>query len=141
MSAMLPAPFIAIVDDHAGLREAIAALLESAGYRAKLFPSAEDFLRTPRATRAGCLVLDDRLSGMRGVDLQDRLHEAAVDIPIVFISAHEDDGSNSRERAMDHGALAFLRKPFDQAEFMDVVQKALRAPVVHSPIHQGAIAR
>jgi FixJ family two-component response regulator len=135
----LRAPVIAIVDDHDGLREAIAALLESAGYEACGYASAEDFLRSACARGAACLVLDDRLGGMSGVELQRMLGEGGSRIPIVFISAHEDDGSGARARAMQHGAIAFLRKPFNDVEFLSAVRRALRAPVVRSPTDQGAI--
>jgi FixJ family two-component response regulator len=140
MGERLPPPCVAIVDDHDGLREAIMALLESAGYRTRGFASAEEFLHGPSERGAGCLVLDDRLGGMSGVDLQQFLGKGGVRIPIVFISAHEDDGSGSRRRAMERGAVAFLRKPFNDLELLDAVRRALHIPVANQPTDQGAMA-
>jgi FixJ family two-component response regulator len=117
--------YIAIVDDHSGLREAIAALLESAGYPSQSFGSAEDFLRCREVADAGCLVLDERLPGIDGLELQRRLGETGNRLPIVFISAHEDVDAAVPARALKSGAIAFLRKPFSDTEFLDAVQRAV----------------
>jgi FixJ family two-component response regulator len=127
MMVPLAAPRIAIVDDHKGLRDAIAALLESAGYQASSFASAEAFLGSAQARRCSCLVLDDRLAGMRGIELQRVLGGGGYCPPIVFISAHEDDGAGTPARALERGAIAFLRKPFDDKEFLGAVRRALCA--------------
>jgi FixJ family two-component response regulator len=118
--------FIAIVDDHPGLREAIAALLESAGYHSRSFESAEEFLRCGDAARAACLVLDERLPGIDGLELQRRLGETGSRLPIVFISAHEDVDAEVPAQALQKGAIAFFRKPFSDVEFLDAVGRATR---------------
>ena len=116
--------FIAIVDDEPALREATENLLKSAGFRAQSFASAEDFLQSesPRSTR--CLVLDARLPGMSGLDLQRYLALAGFRIPIVFISAQEDSDGRLEAQAVQAGALAFLHKPFGEDEFLTAVQCA-----------------
>ena len=118
--------FIAIVDDHPGLREAIAALLDSAGYPSRSFESAEDFLLCGDAGKAACLVLDERLPGIDGLELQRRLGEKGSRMPIVFISAHEDVDARVTAQALQKGAVAFFRKPFSDVEFLDAVGRALK---------------
>jgi two-component system response regulator FixJ len=121
--------FIAIIEDHAGLREAIAALLDAAGYPSRGFESAEAFLRSHEKGEAACLVLDERLPGIDGLELQHRLAGAGRRLPIVFISAHEDADTGVPARALQEGALAFLRKPFSDIEFLDLIGTAWRAGV------------
>jgi FixJ family two-component response regulator len=118
--------FIAIVDDHAGLREAIAALLDSVGYPSRGFESAEEFLRSREMDKATCLVLDEWLPGMDGLELQRRLAESGKRVPIVFISAHEDCDTSVPVRALQRGAIAFFRKPFNDTEFLAAVGRAWR---------------
>ena len=118
--------FIAIVDDHPGLREAIAALLDSAGYPSRSFESAEDFLRCGDAGDAACLVLDERLPGIDGLELQRRLGETGSRLPIVLISAHEDVDAGVTAQALQKGAIAFFRKPFSDVEFLDAVRRAVK---------------
>ncbi|HEV7478050.1 MAG TPA: response regulator [Burkholderiales bacterium] len=121
--------FIAIIEDHAGLREAIAALLDAAGYPSRGFESAEAFLRSHENGEAACLVLDERLPGIDGLELQHQLAGAGRRLPIIFISAHEDAGTGVPARALQEGALAFLRKPFNDIEFLDVIGTAWREGV------------
>jgi FixJ family two-component response regulator len=118
--------FIAIVDDHAGLREAIAALLDSVGYPSRGFESAEEFLGSREMNQATCLVLDEWLPGMDGLALQRRLAESGHRVPIVFISAHEDCDANVPAQALQEGAIAFFRKPFNDNEFLAAVGRAWR---------------
>jgi FixJ family two-component response regulator len=118
--------FIAIVDDHAGLRTAIAALLDSVGYPSRSFPSAEAFLGSGEAGEASCLVLDEHLPGIDGLELQRRLHESGSTLPIVFISAHEDCDPGVPARALLEGAVAYFRKPFSDTEFLSAVSRALQ---------------
>ncbi len=118
--------YIAIVDDHAGLREAIAALLDSVGYPSRGFESAEEFLRCKEMKKATCLILDEWLPGMDGLELQRRLAESGERMPIVFISAHEDCDASVPARALHEGAIAFFRKPFSDAEFLAAVGRAWR---------------
>jgi FixJ family two-component response regulator len=118
--------FVAIVDDHAGLREAIAALLDASGYPSRGFESAEAFMRSRETREAACLVLDERLPGMNGLELQRRLAAAGRPLPIVFISAHEDRDPSVSARALQDGAIAFFRKPFSEGEFLSAVAHAWR---------------
>jgi FixJ family two-component response regulator len=115
--------FLAIVDDEAALREATESLLRSAGFRAEGFASAEDFLRSKRRDSVDCLILDGRLPGMSGLELQRHLAGNGLDIPIVFITADENDG-HMHAQALKAGALAFLRKPFCEEDLLNAVRLA-----------------
>jgi FixJ family two-component response regulator len=119
--------YVAIVDDHAGLREAIAALLEVAGFPSRGFGSAEEFMQARDMDAAACLVLDERLPGIDGHELQQRLAKTGVRVPIVFISAHEDRDPAVPARALREGAVAFFRKPFSDEEFLGAVDRAWHA--------------
>ena len=116
---------IAIVDDQAALREATENLLKSAGLKAVSFASAEDFLQATPLDGAGCLILDVRLPGMSGLELQQRLAADGIHVPIVFITAQEDSDGRMRARALRSGALAFLRKPFSDEDLLNAVRSAL----------------
>jgi FixJ family two-component response regulator len=116
---------IAIVDDQAALREATENLLKSAGLKAVSFASAEDFLQATPLDGAGCLILDVRLPGMSGLELQQRLAADGIHVPIVFITAQEDSDGQMRARALRSGALAFLRKPFSDEDLLNAVRSAL----------------
>ena len=116
--------YVAIVDDHAGLREAIAALLTVAGFPSRGFRWAEEFVRAPERSEAACLVLDLRLPGIDGLALQRWLARRGASRPIVFISAHEDCDPRVPARALREGAVAFFRKPFGDEEFLSAVRHA-----------------
>jgi len=118
--------FIAVVDDNAALREAIESLLESAGYRAQGYESAEAFLRSRAARRAACLILDAKLPGISGHELQHALCLSDNPVPVIFISAHDDIEQGLRTRAFQLGALAFLRKPFGGDDLLRVVDDAVQ---------------
>jgi FixJ family two-component response regulator len=118
-------PTVAVVDDHASLREAIASLLHSAGYRVQAFISAEHFLLSAGEERVACLVLDAKLPGMSGPQLQRHLARRGKLLPIVFVSAHADSDARLQARALQGGALAFLRKPFRDADLLAAVELAL----------------
>jgi FixJ family two-component response regulator len=112
-----------VVDDDAGVREAVAGLVRSAGLDAQVFGSAQEFLaRAPRDV-PGCLVLDVRLPGLSGLDLQSQMAELGLDIPIVFITGYGDVPTSVR--AMKAGALEFLTKPFNDQDLLDAVAKAI----------------
>jgi FixJ family two-component response regulator len=115
--------YIAIVEDHPGLRQAIGALLESAGYASRGFASAEEFLAG--GSGAGCLILDEHLPGIDGHELQHRLGADGRRLPIIFISARQDVDAGLPDRAMRSGALAYFRKPFSDVEFLGAVDQAL----------------
>ncbi len=112
-----------VVDDDPGVREAVAALVRSAGLDAQAFASAQEFLSRAPKDVPGCLVLDVRLPGLSGLDLQARMAELGLDIPIVFISGHGDVPTSVR--AMKAGALEFLTKPFRDQDLLDAVANAI----------------
>jgi len=117
------APLIVIVDDDAAVRRAIASLMESAGFASASFTSAEDCLRSGRLAECACLILDVRMPGMDGLQLQSHLLPRNERIPVIFISAHGDNGA--RAQAIQAGAVAFLAKPFDHQELLDAIDSAL----------------
>ncbi len=120
---MEPDKLVFVVDDDAPLRESLADLLRSIGLRVETFASAQEFLRSKRPDVPSCLVLDVRLKGLSGLDLQKRLIEADIEIPIIFITGHGD--IPMAVQAMKAGALEFLRKPFRDQDLLDAVQQAL----------------
>ena len=117
-------PTVFIIDDDRGMREAIQDLVESVGLRAESFASGEEFLNRKRGADPSCLVLDVRLPQMSGLDFQRHLAEIGVQIPIIFITAHEDD--DWRRQALEAGAVAFLHKPFYQEELLNAIDAALK---------------
>jgi FixJ family two-component response regulator len=112
-----------VVEDDVGTRESLENLIRSVGLRVEAFASAQDFLRSTRPNVPGCLVLDVRLPGLSGLDLQKRMAEVELEIPIVFISGHGDIPMSVR--AMKAGAVEFLTKPFRDQELLDAIQQAL----------------
>ena len=112
-----------IVDDDEGVRESIKDLVESVGLHAQSFPSAQEFLSSERQDGPSCLVLDVRLPGISGLDLQHKLRSAGVRIPIIFITGHADVPMTVT--AMKSGAIEFLTKPFRDQDLLDVIQHAL----------------
>jgi FixJ family two-component response regulator len=115
---------VSVVDDDESVRQALAALLRSAGFRVTTFVSAEEFLGSPHVGATGCLILDLRLPGMSGLELQQRLVSAGRRFPIVILTAHGDDAA--RSRALAAGATAFMPKPFDGEALLSTVQSALK---------------
>jgi FixJ family two-component response regulator len=114
---------IFVVDDDDLVRDALRALLKSAGFNVQVFESAQAFLNSDHHQRKGLLVLDVRMSGMNGLELQRHLADLGVTIPVVFISAHED--ARARQKAMEKGAVAFLQKPVDERILFDAIERAL----------------
>jgi FixJ family two-component response regulator len=112
-----------VVDDDAALRESLKNLIRSVGLRVEVFPSAQEFLRSPRPAVPGCLVLDVRLPGLSGLDLQKRMAEGGRDMPIIFMTGHGDIPMTVQ--AMKAGAVEFLTKPFRDQELLDAIQQAL----------------
>ena len=116
-------PLISVVDDDRSLVEAIVSLLESVGYAAAGFISAQDFLNSPQLRRTACLILDVRMPGMGGLELQRRLAAQKVYLPIIFITANE--GLEISAEARGAGAVALLRKPFSQESLLTALRSAL----------------
>jgi FixJ family two-component response regulator len=112
-----------VVDDDAPLRDSVADLLRSIGLRVKTFASAQEFLQSKRPDVPSCLILDVRLKGLSGLDLQKRLIAGDIEIPIIFITGHGD--IPMAVQAMKAGAVEFLRKPFRDQDLLDAVQQAL----------------
>jgi FixJ family two-component response regulator len=112
-----------VVDDDASVRAAMESLIRSVGLAVKSFPSAADFLRYERPDAPACLVLDVRLPGLSGLDLQDELNIAANPIPIIFMTGHGDIPMSVQ--AMKRGAIEFLTKPFRDQELLDAIQLAI----------------
>ena len=119
-----PTPLVSIVDDDHSVRRALRRLVRLAGFTAETFTSAEDFLTSTSLERTDCLVLDIHLNGgMSGFKLQARLTADRIVIPIIFIAAHDD--VLTRERAEASGAVAYLRKPFDDELLLDAIREAV----------------
>jgi len=114
---------IAIVDDDPSVREGLSNLIRSVGLRVEAFASAQEFLDRPRTEAPSCLVLDLELPGLSGLDLQKRMAEVELEIPIVFLTGHGDIPASVQ--AMKAGALEFLTKPFDEKELLKAIQAAI----------------
>ena len=120
---MSASPLISIVDDDDSLRNSLNNLIRSVGFRAQGFASAEAFLNSSELHDTACLILDVRMPGMSGLDLQRQLVTANSRIPIVFITSHGDD--DARARALEAGAVAFLYKPFREEALLKAIDSAL----------------
>jgi FixJ family two-component response regulator len=110
---------VVIVDDDASIRRAITRSLNSHAIRVEAFPSAEQYLNSERMPDTACLILDVMLPGMKGLDLRQWFKENGRHIPIIFITAQNDD--HVREQALEQGAVAVLRKPFQEPELTDAI--------------------
>ncbi len=115
---------IAIVDDDRSVQEAVRDLLESDGRSVRCFDGAADFLASGIQDDIGCLVLDVRMPGMSGTELQRHLLDSGCKVPVIFITAHSSD-HQSRARALAAGAVAYLFKPFDECALLDAIHGAL----------------
>ena len=120
-----PDSVVFVVDDDAAVRDAIQSLIRSVGLYVEGFASAQDFLRSKRPDVPGCLVLDIRLPGFSGLQLQSKLADADIRIPIVFMTGHGD--TPMTVKAMKGGAVEFLTKPFRDQDLLDAVQQALES--------------
>jgi FixJ family two-component response regulator len=116
-------PVVFVVDDDISIREALQNLFRSVGLDVRAFSAAGEFLSAPRPDVPSCLVLDIRLPGASGLELQRQLIEAKIPIPIIFITGHAD--IRMSVRAMKAGAVEFLTKPFRDQELLDAVQQAI----------------
>jgi FixJ family two-component response regulator len=115
---------IAVVDDDESVRRSTRLLVESFGFRAAVFKSAEGFLKSSQVHDNSCLILDIQMPGMDGLQLQSHLAARGCGIPIIFITAYDD--KESRKRAMQAGAVAFLGKPFSDEQLLQTIRSALR---------------
>jgi FixJ family two-component response regulator len=127
-----PKAIVFVVDDDESVRESLGGLIRSAGLRVETFASAQQFLARPRSNTVGtvgtvgapsCLVLDVHLPGLSGLDLQKRMAEADIEIPIIFITGRGDIPTTVR--AMKAGAVEFLTKPFRDHDLLDAIGQAI----------------
>jgi FixJ family two-component response regulator len=116
-------PIVFVVDDDASIRDALRSLIRSVGLRVEIFNSPREFLQGKRPDAPSCLVLDVRLPGKSGLDLQRELADANIHIPIIFITGHGDIPMSVR--AMKAGAVEFLTKPFRDQDLLDAIQVGL----------------
>ena len=116
-------PLVYVIDDDPSFRKAVSRLLRSAGLAVQALASAQEFLDRPAVDQPSCLVLDVRMPGPSGMDLQVALQEAQRDIPIVFVTGHGDVSTGVR--AMKGGAVDFLEKPFRERDLLACVQRGL----------------
>jgi len=123
MGMIMEKPVVFVVDDDESVCKALKRLLRSAGINARILSSAEDFLNQGCHNVPGCLILDVRMPGMNGLELQEKLVKSGSTMPIIFMSAHED--TPVREQVMKAGAMAFLKKPFEDQILIEKVNSAL----------------
>src|SRR5580704_16427919 len=124
MAVEMTRGLISVVDDDESIRRTTTFLIESFGFRAAAFESAETFLRSGQLRDTSCLIVDVQMPGMNGLELQSHLAAAGCGIPIIFITAYES--KDSRQRAMRAGAAAFLGKPFSDEQLLQIIRSALR---------------
>lgn len=120
---MAAPPLISIVDDDESVRESLWGFLRSVGFAANVFASAEEFWNSDQLRNSDCLILDVRMPGMSGIELQRQLVASRCNIPVIFITAYEDEGM--RAQAIFNGAGAFLIKPFGEEALLNAIHAAL----------------
>ena len=116
-------PTIFIVDDDPSVRESTELMLKSVGFNVKTFVSAQDFLKANLQEDLGCLILDVRMPGISGLDLQEKLVSAKTPLPVIFITGHGTVPMSVR--AMKAGAVDFLQKPFEEQDLLDAINRAI----------------
>lgn len=126
MGTRLNDTLISVVDDDESIRDSTRMLLRSAGYEVATFESGELFLKSDAVIFTGCLILDIRMPGMNGLELQRLLNLSDAGVPIIFVTADYD--GNGRQLAMDAGARDFLEKPYVASELLAAIRTALRKP-------------
>ena len=124
MGLKVPKHTISVVDDDASTRRSTTLLIESFGFHAAGFESADSFLKSTQLQETSCLVIDVRMPGMDGLQLQRHLAASGYKIPIIFITAY--DSKESRQQAMQAGAVAFLSKPFNDELLLETLRATLR---------------
>jgi FixJ family two-component response regulator len=123
ISSVAAPALISIVDDDESVRDALWGFLRSVGFTVNVFASAEEFLNSDQLSKADCLILDVRRSGMSGIELHRQLVTGYCKIPVIFITAYEDEGM--RTQALSGGAGAFLIKPFSEEALLNAIHAAL----------------
>src|ERR1700738_5543260 len=132
-----PNPIVIVIDDDAAFRRSTERLILSVGYKVQTFAAAGEFLLNPRLEAPACLLLDVRLPGLSGLDLQRELVTAGVQIPIIFITGHGDIPMSVQ--AMTAGAVEFLTKPFRDQALLDAIHQAIQRDCANRK-HQAEIA-
>ena len=130
-----PDATVFVVDDDTSVREALGGLVRSAGLSVATYATAQEFLASPRAEGPSCLVLDVQLPGLSGLDLQRRMAEVNLEIPIIFITGHGDIPTSVR--AMKAGAVEFLTKPFGDDDLLTAIHEAIERDRVARRQHAG----
>jgi FixJ family two-component response regulator len=120
---MADCQLVAVVDDDDSVRESLSGLFRSVGYAARGFASGADFLQSDDLPRTDCVVLDARMPGMTGLDVQRLLMSSHPDLPVIFMTAHDD--ARTRCQALSGGAVDYLIKPFSEEALLDAVRAAL----------------
>jgi len=120
---MAQRPLIAVVDDDHSIRESLGGLFRSVGFAAQGFCSAAALLQSDDLPRTDCVILDVRMPGMSGLELQRQLVASHPDVPVIFMTAHDD--ARTRSQALSGGAAAYLIKPFSEEALLDAVRAAL----------------
>ena len=115
---------VSVVDDDESIRRTTTLLIESFGFRAAAFESAESLLKSGQLQETSCLIVDVQMPGMNGLQLQRHLAASGYKIPIIFITAY--DNKESRQQAMQAGAVAFLSKPFNDKLLLETIRATLR---------------
>ena len=121
---MTQVPVISVVDDDDSVRESLQALIRSVGFQVNVFPSAEEFLNSNHLHNTDCLILDVRMPGMSGLELQGELKARRLKVPIIFMTAHESD-EEVRARALRNGAVEYLIKPVSETVLLNAMDSAL----------------
>ncbi len=116
-------PIVMVVDDDSGVRNAMRSLLKSVGLQSALYASAKEFLEGYKPSQSGCLILDIRMPGMSGLELQQELNLRGAVVPVIFMTGHGD--IPMAVEAMQHGAFDFLQKPFRDQDLLDRIQRAV----------------
>jgi FixJ family two-component response regulator len=122
---MPKASLVSVVEDDQFFRESMRRLMRSLGYSVEAFPSAADFLASPRLAETACLIADVHMPAMTGLELHRRLIEMGHAIPTILVTAYPDE--DVRTRAMKDGIVCYLRKPVDEKHFMPCLRAALRS--------------
>src|SRR5208337_3656512 len=117
---MTQVPVISVVDDDDSVRESLQALIRSVGFQVNVFPSAEEFLNSNHLHNTDCLILDVRMPGMSGLELQGELKARRLKVPIIFMTAHESD-EEVRARALRNGAVEYLIKPVSETVLLNAM--------------------
>ncbi len=119
---------ISVVDDDTSVRESLQCLIRSVGFAVEAFASAEEFLKSDHLHNTRCLILDVRMPGMNGIELQRRLVASHCDIPVIFITAHGDEAA--RSQALKDGAVDYLLKPFTAEALLNAIHTALKLEMI-----------